>query len=264
MLLSGCAALTAGSEQPGASPSASSAAIPSPSTTLPSIPDGTVVATGAFAGHGVSGTADMVVDGGTVRLDLTGLVLPDSRDYGVELLSEPPVDSACSGEHWEYDIGDVASSIPLHGDAGSLVSDPSFIAGVQLQPNWEGWKNDYPSCLPEPGGYPIVAYAPLTWTMPDLRPDLHPVDSGPRTGATGEVKLGATGIMNQYWIAPGDDFAGIAARFGIAPADLVYLNPVGRWTGDGFGGDGTNIEAGCTLNVSKQVRGATTRCTWQP
>ncbi len=217
------------------------------------------MASGSFEGHGVTGTAEIVREGETYRLDLIDLVLPDDRSYGVDLLSESPVSADCSGAYWAYSLGGAEPSMDLHAELSGFLQDPSYLAGVQLQPNWPHWADDYPSCLPEPGGYPIVAYARLHWTTPDLRPDLDPVDSGPRPGATGELEEGTTGLLNQYWIAPGDTYADIADRFGVTPADLDYLNPVGWWSGRP-----TAIEAGCTLNVSKDVRGATIRCTWQP
>ena len=72
--------------------------------------------------------------------------------------------------------------------------------------------------------YPVLATAPLTWTMPDLRPDIHVVDHGVTGGATGPVALD-DGEPGSYEVQPDDVLEEIAARFGLTVAELFYLNP---------------------------------------
>jgi hypothetical protein len=79
--------------------------------------------------------------------------------------------------------------------------------------------------------YPVVALAPLTWTMPDLRPDTRVVDSGETGGATG-VATDTEGRPVSYTVAPNDLLPEIAARFGITVDDLLYLNPARNPPGD--------------------------------
>ncbi len=218
-LLVGCAALgiphrTSDPEPAARTGAPAPTAQSEPAPALVPVADGTVAAIGTFSGA-VSGTVDVVRDGSRYRLDFTGLRLPDGRGYVADLLSEPPATAECSGAYWAYEVGELKPSMGLHADVATFLADPSYLDGVQLRPNWTGWQNDYPSCQPEPGGYPIVAYAKLDWSLPDLRPDLAPADSGTRPGAAGAVKKGPTGILSQYWIEAGDTYADIADRFGI-------------------------------------------------
>jgi hypothetical protein len=212
---------------------------------------GTIAATGEFSGA-VSGRVEVVrIDGG-YRLDVLDLVLPDDRDYQVFLRSEAPASLECGGTLWAAALGHVTGSINL--PPSGFFEDPSYLHGVQIAP---GFAIEPERCA-ELGGYSIVDYAPLTWSLPDLRPDILPGDYGPRPGASGAVEPESDGSPSLYRIAPGDGYDSIASRFGLSADDLGYLNPVGDWTENP-----TGIQAGCTLNVTKHARGAATRCDWR-
>ena len=95
-----------------------------------------------------------------------------------------------------------------------------------------------------------VGYANLTWDIPDLRPDLVVVDSGPREHAQGTVVLDAEGAPLSYTTVEGDRLSLIAKRLGISQDDLRYLNP----TDNLFGGSALDVPAGEILNLTKANR----------
>jgi hypothetical protein len=90
-----------------------------------------------------------------------------------------------------------------------------------------------------------LAFATINWTIPDTRPDLKVVDSGPRPLATGTVTR-VDGFPASYLVMPGDQLASIARRLGITVDDLRFLNPF----------DTRGLEAGQTLNLDKKLRGS--------
>ena len=70
----------------------------------------------------------------------------------------------------------------------------------------------------------IVAYAPLTWTTGDRRPDIHVIDGGTRAGAEGETST-AAGKPTTYTVVASDNLDSIARRFNLTLNGLFYLNP---------------------------------------
>jgi hypothetical protein len=85
---------------------------------------------------------------------------------------------------------------------------------------------------------PILAAAPLTWDVPDVRPWVEPADSGSRSGATGDVD------GTRYTTAPSDVWDEIATRFGIGGDDLEWLNPIRTPSGNhsAFAGQVLNLD----------------------
>lgn len=68
------------------------------------------------------------------------------------------------------------------------------------------------------------ARAQMTWTIPPARSWLADIaDAGARDGASGQV-VSRTGGSRVYVVASGDRLDDVAARFGIRPEDLFYLN----------------------------------------
>lgn len=111
-------------------------------------------------------------------------------------------------------VSSYSFSLDGYGVGDSNSSDPAFLDDLVL--TGPGPLED---CF-----YPVVAVAPLTWNLPDMRPNLVVVDSGTTGGATGTVEM-VDGTPRSYEVASGDLLAEIAARFGIQVADLFYLNP---------------------------------------
>jgi len=96
----------------------------------------------------------------------------------------------------------------------------------------------------------VVGGAELSWRHPDARPTLRVKDSGPASGANGQVQLDGSGAPLSYTTASGDSWPSIAERFGITEDDLLWLNPVRSspsYTGE-------NAYAGEVLNLSKAGR----------
>lgn len=94
----------------------------------------------------------------------------------------------------------------------------------------------------------MVAYAQLTWTIGDPRPDIHVADRGRRTGAEGHA-VDAGGAPKSYTVVAGDNLSSIAARFNLTLDDLFYLNPARTPSPLS-----TVIETGDVLNLSKLGR----------
>ena len=94
----------------------------------------------------------------------------------------------------------------------------------------------------------MVAYATLTWTVGDPRPDIHVIDRGPQKGADGPVAV-ADGAPRSYAVVAGDNLSSIAARFHLSLDDLFYLNPARTPSPLS-----TVVEPGEVLNLSKSGR----------
>lgn len=199
---------------------ASEATPSAPTPAIPVIPDGTVVATGSFAG-GTEGTIEIVaVTGGGFELHLDGFRTDLTPPY--DLLLSPYAltpDLTCL-DGFAFDLGNVEEGQEVYplGKMEPWQGDPSFFDGVVLGQLIEADK-DANGCLRS-----IVARAPLNWTIPDLRPGLAVVDSGPAGGAMGTTTV-RDGKPVSYTVVTNDLLDEIAARFGIATEDLFYLNP---------------------------------------
>ena len=92
----------------------------------------------------------------------------------------------------------------------------------------------------------IIAAAPLTWTVPDLWPDIEARDSGEASGAYGEVLDGES-----YVTVANDSLDAIATRFGITVDQLNWLNPCRP-----IAYDRAKAYEGEVLNLAKDARGA--------
>lgn len=186
---------------------------------------GTVVATGALTStDGLTTGAVSVVAASTGRFDLRidGLDSPLSGE-AVLNFSALPFDEQryCDDGFVIYQLGLVALGPSVLADMsfdGTLSrGNPNFIDTVLLT------SND-PAAARTGCFYPVIASAPLVWTMPDLRPDIAVADTGFAGGAEGFVAV-VDGEPVSYTVADGDVMAEIAKRFGITVADLFYLNP---------------------------------------
>jgi LysM repeat protein len=85
----------------------------------------------------------------------------------------------------------------------------------------------------------------VTWSIPARKSNVHPVDGGARTGATGSVTATTpSGAPSRYRVAVGDTADLVAARFGIPSDYLVWLND-GRDVFD----QRRQLYSGVTLNL---------------
>jgi len=202
---------------------------------------GTVVATGAFDGEHASGVAEVVaLDKGFFEARLTNFTTDVIGPYTFELSPFPLTPERTCLDMYAYELPDISQwhdgTTPL-GDFRSLGSgDPSFLDGLAITQLVEADREAH-DCLRT-----IIARAPLTWTIPDFRPDLHVVDSGTTGGATGEATVVAGKVVS-YLVAPNDITEEIAARFGITTADIAWLNPF-RGNEAAVDGETINLDRG--------------------
>lgn len=247
-LLGGCAAL--GPSQP--TPPSDNATTPvspdptpadaKPFLTPPSVPDGIVAATGSFDGeYGITGDVRILRSGDGWLLEFEHLAGPLERT-SVFAIARGALDAdGCPADfNWNAGIGGnlAVGSPQLPLPPVDTFEDPTYLSEIGISVAGEQQCGNY--------GF---ARAPLTWTLPDLRPDLEPIDSGERDGARGTTTDGV------YLVASGDTETGILDRFGLSFGDLVYLNPTADhvlrndfpW-------------ADCTINVSKYTRPRVTVC----
>ncbi|MFJ3489096.1 LysM domain-containing protein [Leifsonia aquatica] len=78
----------------------------------------------------------------------------------------------------------------------------------------------------ELGPSKVLAVNAVSWSVPVRQSNVHPVDGGENPGASGTVTATtATGAPKTYLVSAGDAPAGIAERFGVQLADLLWLNP---------------------------------------
>jgi hypothetical protein len=232
VVLTGCTAPEAPSPRESQAPSGGTVQLPA----------GVIVATGAFSDATGKVTGDVSItstEDATFLLTISGF---SSSIATAELSAsdEPVTDGQrCFTRPWRMGFGTHSSAdveLEIH------VDDPSFIAAVTLTTLPEESSTD---CQLE-----YVGYANLTWDIPDLRPDLVVVDSGPADNARGSIELDADGAPQSYIAVEGDRLNPIATRFGIAQDDLRYLNP----THPVFGGSTSTVPAGEVLNLSKEDR----------
>ncbi len=256
VILTGCQVPAAGSHA-SEEFAGSAAAVPAtpeatpPSARVPLLSDlapGTVIATGEFDDRGVTGQIRVTANGDDHGFDvtLTGIHPVPATGTSLEFNALPSTASEADlQEGFSYytyiplaQAPDQTVSIPNAGYGGFETNDPRYMRTAII------W-----AAPPEApiGLGSIVATAALTWNLPNMEPGPEAADHGPADGARGKVVLAEDGTPMSYRIAWGDTADGIAARFGITPKDLIWLNP------DRAGG--RLILADITINLSRESRG---------
>lgn len=189
------------------------------------VPDG-VVGTGTLTSWNgkTTGTLTVVAKSGHFTFVLnnfaTDVTIPD-----LFVLADNPVTMSQCGERnlWQLGMttldGNVTKPTMTFGlpNVVDALGDPSFFQYFLLleQPT-----------SPERGcQQPITALTRIRWTMKPVYPQLAVHDSGKAASAEGTVKL-VNGKPFSYVTAVGDTWSSIAARFGLTPAELLYLNPI--------------------------------------
>jgi LysM repeat protein len=77
----------------------------------------------------------------------------------------------------------------------------------------------------ELGPNKVLAVTTVRWLIPVRQTNVHPVDGGTRSHASGTVTATTeSGAPKRYLVAPGDLTAVVAQRFGISVQDLLWLN----------------------------------------
>jgi hypothetical protein len=214
-------------------PAASHPATPGPITVaapapiLTSVPRGTVVAAGDVASpKGSIHFHYHVVSNGnnTYMAQYSGFTSTVPVPISVTLIQVPPR------------VGD---GLTFHGVADHRLGGPSATAAatssVSLggigQPSYLVALVTYSAAtsadgIPvELGPNKVLAVSTVHWSIPVRKTNVHPIDRGARSFASGSVTAKTpTGAPKRYLVAPGDITAVVAQRFGISVRDLIWLN----------------------------------------
>ncbi len=219
LVISGCSA----ADSPPDAPLPVAKPIEDAEVPPPLIEPGTVVATGILEGGAVSGNVSIVaLEGGgfDVRLDeiatqleeqLTPYFSTQPYEFGGYCEQRTPMvgyGRATMGSSYSFTLDGFGFGEPLMGN-------PNYLDDLLLT----SFSTAHEDCF-----YPVVAAARLTWSLPDMRPDLEVSDAGVTGGATGVAET-VDGSLRTYTVANGDVMKEIAARFGVEVDDLFYLNP---------------------------------------
>jgi hypothetical protein len=208
-----------------ASPGPVNTQVPSP--TLTSIPRGTVVAQGDVASPkgSIHFHFEMVANGENAYFaQYSGFTSTLSVPVSVTLIDVAPR----VGDGLTYHgIGDHQLGGPTTGVAPST----SAVLRAVGQPSYLGTLVTY-SSAPSAAGVPIelgpnkiLAVTSVNWAIPIRQSNVHPVDSGKHSYASGTVtSTTASGAPKRYLVAPGDITSVVAQRFGISIPDLIWLN----------------------------------------
>lgn len=239
--LSGCTAALGPSRATASARSASVTSQRPPKTTAtpgPATANG-IVATGQFGSPDgtTSGTVTVSLQNSELILHVDGFRTTAQGSLQFQLSPWAPSTPCLADEH-SLILG--RPGLRQVG-IGSLATDPSFYKTVVMTraPTPQN-PTDTNGCVFTP-----VAFAPISWTLPDTHPDLSVRDSGSMAGARGTATV-VSGAPSSYVVADGDNLSSIAARFGISLDDLLFLNPM----------DSMPLWAGQHLNLSKALRGA--------
>lgn len=218
---------------PAPNPAVSHAATPgpisasAPAPTLTSVPQGTIVAEGDVASPkgSIHFHYQMVANGdNTYSAQYSGFTSTVPVPISVTLLQIPPK----VGDGLTYHgVGDHQ----LGGPTTTVAPNSSVSLGSVGQPSYLIALVTYSSAT-SPNGIPVelgpnkvLAVNTVNWSIPERQSNVHPVDGGSRTYASGSVTATtASGAPKRYLVAPDDITAVVAQRFGISVEDLIWLN----------------------------------------
>ncbi|MCM3521924.1 LysM domain-containing protein [Curtobacterium sp. P97] len=137
----------------------------------------------------------------------------------------------------------VAKDVPLDGSG----VDPSGLVTLVVSSAADPGQADLPI---EIAAGKVLAVAPVRWSVPERQTNVHPVDGGARSNASGPVTATtASGAPRSYTVAPDDLIGDVAARFGISVKALVWLNADVQ-----VFGDDQYLYEGTTLNLDPLAR----------
>jgi hypothetical protein len=208
-----------------ATPGPVSATAPKP--TLSSIPRGTVVASGDVASPkgSIHFHYQMVANGdNTYAAQYSGFTSTVPVPVSVTLIQIPPR----VGDGLTYHgVGDHQ----LGGPTTAAASASSASLGSVGQPAYLVTLVTYSSAASadgvpvELGPNKVLAVNTVHWSIPARQSNVHPVDGGARSYASGAVTATTpSGAPKRYLVASGDVTAVVAQRFGISVEDLIWLN----------------------------------------
>ena len=203
------------------------ASTPEPRPTLVPVPAGTVVARGKVASpKGSIHFHYRVVANGddTYAVDYSDFTSTVPVPISVTLIGIPPKVGDGLTYHGVGDHrlgGPTTSAAPSSSASLGDVDQPSYLTTLVTYSSVASG-----SGVPiELGPNKVLAVDTVHWSIPVRHSNVHPVDHGARTYATGKVtETRADGAPKRYLVAPGDVTSVVAARFGISVRDLIWLN----------------------------------------
>ncbi|WP_132050001.1 LysM peptidoglycan-binding domain-containing protein [Curtobacterium sp. PhB136] len=255
LALGGCA--TTSTAMPAVA-TATNPAPSSPTSTTPTSPTSTTPtspSTPAPAAGTVVLDTDLASADGRASIHLR-VVATGQDDYVVQTsayrstLGEP---LAVFFRQFDEQVGDtISEGVSFGYDAWGAPGETAQVPDARFRLQEAG---DDPSFLrtavlvnrPETSPWQVLGVSELHWSTPDRHPDLHVVDTGPRSGATGTVES-AGGVPRWYHVAAGDRLADVATRFGVTVSDLHYLSARQAL------GLAYELQAGETLNLDRTKR----------
>jgi LysM repeat protein len=228
-----------------ATPGPVSAAFPSP--TLTPIAAGTVVASGDVASpKGSIHFHYAVVANGdnTYSAQYSGFTSTVPVPISVTLLEVAPHVGDGLTYHGVGDLqlgGPTTGAAPASSIAVNSVGPPSYLGTLVTYSS----ATSSAGIPVELGPNKVLAVSTVQWAIPVRQSNVHPIDGGARTYASGSVTATtASGAPKRYIIAPNDLTAVVAQRFGISVEDLIWLNAHLE-----VFGDQQYLYAGTTLNL---------------
>jgi hypothetical protein len=120
--------------------------------------------------------------------------------------------------------GPSAGAAPASTALDADRADPSWLGAIVVYSAATSTDPDLPV---EIGPGKVLAVQPVRWSVPARTTNVHPVDGGARSNATGTTSSEGSdgGTPTAYRIASEDLIGAVADRFGLSVKDLVWLNP---------------------------------------
>lgn len=206
---------------------AAPAAKPVPDPTLTPVPRGTVVAQGDVASPkgSIHFHYRMVSNGdNTYSAQYSGFTSTLPVPVSATLLEIAP---RIGDGLTFHGVGDFRLGGPTTATAPTMtapldVSQPSSL-GTLVTYSSASSTSGVPT---EIGPDKVLVVTPVRWNVPVRQTNVHPVDTGARSLASGIVTARTpSGAPKRYRIAGGDTTTSVADRFGISVKDLIWLNP---------------------------------------
>lgn len=220
LLLAACASAP-GVAAPTGGTAASAASSEAPTSAAPvaTLPEGLLGSGELHSADGeTTGRVEISRTGDDLHFRVLDLTTPYST-VGFSVSFEPRGDDPCLDSGGLELTGDVASSGPVEATIPLAMvahGDPTAIDDADLH---AASRTPDDTCVVR-----SIARAAIHWDVAPLRPVLASLaDSGARTGAHGTVEERSDG-QRIYTVAADDTLDAVAARFGITPDDVFYLN----------------------------------------
>jgi LysM repeat protein len=190
------------------------------------VPDG-VVGDGTLTGWNgrTSGSLQVIAKSGHFTFVLSDFATDFAGENEFALADTPVTMSQCGENNlWQTGLtdGDNTSKPTMRfslPNVGGAWGDPSFFQTFLFM--------QYPTgeSLTRGCQQPIIALATIHWTMKSIYPGLTVHDRGIIPGAQGVTKA-VNGKPYSYTTIQADAWEDIAKRYGLTPAELLYLNPI--------------------------------------